>query len=1263
MKKIIYLIVLTSITFVLNFVFLEINVFAATTSDLEGKVINFTDSDTFIYDNQTYSIYDYANSIYTGSLFGSTMEYSLNYYTIYSDDPIVNIIPKEYFFMCGVKTYIGKEYGFFIKTTNEIYYDGNVSRMSNNYRSYVLVFDITNNTDLDNNVDRAIFTVTNLFSTEYITISNSETYLWRKDDALYSENINDNCDYYFSNEINYNASESYCVVPLYDLSENARMERYYLSDICFAGHLQNEQAYNANDDGYVAQNDIGSYFTRLDYIYDGKYIVEGSWADVDVSAIGDIILDELIDSALSSIPYVGGTLSNIYGAISDGIEILDIVNKGLSDKEYDITNDSYVMQAYYVNRDDQISHYGYLTKCAYFAVNTNSDLSILYEMNDYARIEYTIGHSALGENANLTRMTSEIALKIVDRNCNFISSATSSNDFELRQPVYEEINIGGNNKAYLLDGGTNYFSFTPIYSGKYIINIESRCVLKLNINGVVKQGTQVSIETTLNKGNIYNLIIENLTENRICKKFEFKVSSDINNITVRGNDNYLIRVDSLTGFKKVLFNNSNIYVGLLSNDFLVLKNNHTNCFYYCFNNEKYILLQNNTSTSITNNLIIEDELRNINFETTNIIQFNKGDSFYKFIPSKSGKYSVIIFESDESNYSFKVYSDNGSESIITIYGKNFIKYDCNLQAGKTYYVGYENSTKLQGQFEVIIKSNQNIFSFYLNGSLIEGDVYVEQGQEFYLEVKMNDILVDGIEVYNLNGANKYTKKVGNVYMVEEDAPTTTAYNDVLAVVDLEDNEIEFINLIYMPKFEIILNNYTEQNKNVANQLEWQFKTSNIKNVAIIEIEFTFLDGSNEIINQLIGGGSIRGKVELPKLDEIFTLYDYQKAIASVQINSIYFTQHWINYQTGTEETYSHNFLNSYPNACDISLGEFYYEPITVNMMFNGGTGSENDPYQIINEWQLNNMRYMTKLVRYDEDDSDYMLTDNFVVCNSFEVKSNFEPLPILKGTFKGVNVDNNTLTFRKITIDNLYTGSAYKGNGLFEFVYYGTISHIGVEILDELNKTGGYVIKKGALCGYMSNGIIEYCNAYGFFTYNINNPLSSNIGGIVGEVINGTIISCENYMVIDTYGNAGGIAGKAYNTTINNCFNYGCFMLQYYVGSVTSEDTNPAIGGIAGIINSATTISNCYVYTNSSDNIIIKYEGEKCKDKELKPCLGFAVGRNMNGTVNALLEGGISINIGELQSFKSGGVIGIGAKTYNQLKYVSTQTDLCGRIG
>ena len=61
------------------------------------------------------------------------------FYNSNEDDPIVDIVPKEYFYTENQTLKIGTEYGFFINT---------VKTGNKNYLATVLVFDITLNLDL-----------------------------------------------------------------------------------------------------------------------------------------------------------------------------------------------------------------------------------------------------------------------------------------------------------------------------------------------------------------------------------------------------------------------------------------------------------------------------------------------------------------------------------------------------------------------------------------------------------------------------------------------------------------------------------------------------------------------------------------------------------------------------------------------------------------------------------------------------------------------------------------------------------------------------------------------------------------------------------------------------------------------------------------------------------------------------------------------------------------------------------------------------------
>lgn len=86
----------------------------------ENKTVRLNDFDDYTDYDKYLSAYEttYKNNVHTFTASGATNKAS--------DDPIVNIIPKNLFKYRGIYSYIGKEYGFYIKTVQN-YDNDNIS--------------------------------------------------------------------------------------------------------------------------------------------------------------------------------------------------------------------------------------------------------------------------------------------------------------------------------------------------------------------------------------------------------------------------------------------------------------------------------------------------------------------------------------------------------------------------------------------------------------------------------------------------------------------------------------------------------------------------------------------------------------------------------------------------------------------------------------------------------------------------------------------------------------------------------------------------------------------------------------------------------------------------------------------------------------------------------------------------------------------------------------------------------------------------------
>ena len=89
-------------------------------------------------DGSDYTIDDYHTQLFAKNITGSKLS---NEYKVLADDPIINIIPKEYFETIGDYSADGKEYYYYIRTTKEVgYLNALVGGKTGNCYKNVLIY-------------------------------------------------------------------------------------------------------------------------------------------------------------------------------------------------------------------------------------------------------------------------------------------------------------------------------------------------------------------------------------------------------------------------------------------------------------------------------------------------------------------------------------------------------------------------------------------------------------------------------------------------------------------------------------------------------------------------------------------------------------------------------------------------------------------------------------------------------------------------------------------------------------------------------------------------------------------------------------------------------------------------------------------------------------------------------------------------------------------------------------------------------------------
>jgi len=332
----------------------------------------------------------------------------------------------------------------------------------------------------------------------------------------------------------------------------------------------------------------------------------------------------------------------------------------------------------------------------------------------------------------------------------------------------------------------------------------------------------------------------------------------------------------------------------------------------------------------------------------------------------------------------------------------------------------------------------------------------------------------------------------------------------------------------------------------------------------------------------------------------YNIYRSGELLNTIPIETIYFTDNDV--VNGT--TYSYYVSAIYASGESLPSN-------TVNaVLFNGGTGSFSDPYQITTHEQLNSVRnYLNNL------------NVHFIMLNDIDLSAACAPggdyynfgqgwIPFgsssssaFRGSFNGNG--------HKIT--GLYINRSALHQGLFGYTYGSLISNLGIE---NANITGSTNCGGLVAVNYNSSSTINNCYIVGSVYGTL---ITGNIGGLVGEN-DGSIVNCNSNGIVsggsytgglvgqndgsveDSYssanvtggsssdagglvgyltgsisnsyctesviggGNTGGMVGRAWgNSTISN---------SYCTGMVSSNGTN--VGGFAGRIFGNTNISNCY---------------------------------------------------------------------------------------
>lgn len=198
----------------------------------------------------------------------------------------------------------------------------------------------------------------------------------------------------------------------------------------------------------------------------------------------------------------------------------------------------------------------------------------------------------------------------------------------------------------------------------------------------------------------------------------------------------------------------------------------------------------------------------------------------------------------------------------------------------------------------------------------------------------------------------------------------------------------------------------------------------------------------------------------------------------------------------------------------------------------------------------------------------------------------WHPIEEFSGILDGNGHRINNMTIYDSVDNKVYPSSmmdeyGIKGIGLFRKVEGGTIKNLGLTNIDIHIEKEHVQDGIGGIASRLAKGIISNCYVTGV----INVPLSSNAGGIVGNVNPYDSLVRNCYADVDVSGQSfiGGIAGFCYSAreTVNYCYALGS--VKIINGSSAPTGASPWDGSAKPVVGNVNYGKNYYLVTNGSE--------------------------------------------------------------------------------
>lgn len=960
--------------------------------------------------------------------------------------------------------------------------------------------------------------------------------------------------------------------------------QYYIKDISYANVIYSENKLNPGQASYVEDNDTGVHIIQSRLNWYGSMVEEsqeGELAHATINYIlGIIPFSEPIENIL-----------NVISKIDDTFTLL-----GNAESSLKINHPDYIL-----SNEDNITFGGNvngLSKMSALRLNAADEKTPVLIENQYSDYINIIGN--YNDNWFRVYQTVDLQLARLDRGpfgtsrdiVDIISGSgmyyKSFGNSNASTPIEIE---GDQELVVLLPEGINTLSLDLPYSGVYKFSMGDS--LQKSIDVVDNQGTIIEhqqVTNTLNldlKGGKYLLRISYVDEKAdgafvVSSEYQ-KLNMGNNAITIYGTSaaDTILSLEELPADLYIVVSNSSVTYNLLDKNFVPYENGSgTNFGFIADGKAGYLILNSGIGGSLTLNVSAKA------VEEDTEIAINEYPGYFKFRASEDGKYGIIV-SGVSTDFSLEYY--NIVEVAQVISAGDMETYLFYLEQGQEIWLKISDVTPITIRFA----PQEETYQWVINDEAITGDtVSLARGSQTTIEILIAGEVIpsDILTVRTAAAGYTYHSFSNGILTIDSDCPVYGKNQAAPVVLEFE------IEGVYIATLSVYVLHNLQLNFNVYYGTDEFGVQNTITGKA---------SGESLVVHYLISSSLYYiDDFELASSDNKVNIKAQTVDKNSDYLHQLFIDVTIISIELNGTEIYNTEW-NGYDNLSEmLKLQHFTYATLQVHPLFNGGTGSLNDPYKIANERNLNNLRYCTSSYN-----SETYIYGNFKLVSSITLSKNWEPIPYrFSGTFDGGHYSIHNM---KIVIPAL-NASSNSSYGLFSNVS-GTIKNLNMHSVSITKSTQGYsdiAISVGAIAGYLNGGTITQCMVYG--SIDVMYP-EAFVGGVVGNAYlgySGTISSCVNSISIKGCGTLGGIAGFAYasrtsSAGIISCDNLSLGTIYLYRGDPNYDREQSKLNCAGGIVGHANNILIKYC----SNYVSVRWaETQVIDSDQLNPSLGRIVG-------------------------------------------------------